>query len=521
MTPALRSLARLASTQASTTVLRRLAALVLVLVGLWAAGCGAAIEVDAPPTPRVTHVRLDGPIDVGALALIRRGIAAAQANDSKTLLVELDTPGGALDVLWDLQAQLTAAQEGGLEIACWVHEHAASAGALIAISANRLYMSPSGTIGSALPVLGGPDGLLPLPEEDGVREKEISFLRSQFGAMAERRGRPAALARAMVDPDVEVLQVRIENELRVLDGDELQSLRDQHKAYEPVANIVASGKLLNLTARQAVEYRLADGMAETLAQVLERLGYTAADTTLAIERSATEAVVVWLDRLAPLLVLAALVLAFLELKLPGFGLPGILSAACFLAVVAGKYMAGLAQVPHLVAVGLGIVLVVVEIFVVPGTLWLGITGALLLAGGLLLASIGPVASFSDPVFLGRLLDTGLEYALAGVLAIVIAVVISRWLPNTPILRRAVLAPDPSNAFAGGLPENATLPVVGARGTALTDLRPVGKVAVDDRAGLEFEARSLGPFLLAGERVRVVEVGVGRLVVETDADGVGA
>jgi membrane-bound ClpP family serine protease len=174
----------------------------------------------------------------------------------------------------------------------------------------------------------------------------------------------------------------------------------------------------------------------------------------------------------------------------------------------------LAEIPHIAAVALGLALIVVEVFLVPGTLWFGIGGGILLAGGLLLASVGPAVSLTDPMFLERLLDTGLEYAVACVLAIVIAVILSRWLPNTPILRRAVLAPDPALAFANALPEAVQLPAIGAHGTALTDLRPVGKVAIDGRAGSEFEARSLGAYLPRGARVRVLEVGVGRLVVDS-------
>ncbi len=495
-------------------VFGRRAAWILALLAMWwAAACGASEPPTAPTGPRVTHVRLSGPIDVGALALVSRGIRAAQSSGSETLLIELDTPGGSLEVLWDMQKQLLAAEEDGLKLACWIHQHAASAGALIALTAQNVYMSPSGTVGSAYPVMQTAEGMKSLPEDDGVREKELSFLRSQFASAAERRGRPPALAMGMVDLDVEVRQVRVENETRLVDMTQWDDLRDSGKPYELLATIKSKGKLLNLSAQRAVELRFVDGLAESLTQVLERLGYGANDASPVIERSTGDRAVVWLEFLTPLLILAGLVLGYLELKLPGFGLPGILSAACFLAVVAGKYLAGLADIPHIVAVALGLVLLVLEILVLPGSLWFGITGGVLLAGGLIFASIGPGFSFSDPRILERLLDTGLEYAIVAVLAIVVAITISRWLPKTPVLRRAVLVPDPAIAFAGGLPETAELPALGALGTALTDLRPVGKIAIDGDGGAEFEARSLGPFLAAGARVRVVEVGVGRLVVE--------
>jgi len=503
------------ATVSARAVLGRRAVWILAFLFI---GCAAACRDSGTAAeaggPRVTHVRLTGPIDVGALALVSRGIRAARDQGSETLLIDLDTPGGSLEVLWDMQKQLLAAEEDGLKLACWIHQHAASAGALIALTAQSVYMSPSGTVGSAYPVLQTPEGMRSLPEDEGVREKELSFLRSQFASAAERRGRPPALAMGMVDLDVEVRQVRIENETRLLDLAQWDDVRESGKPYELLSTIKSKGKLLNLSAQKAVELRFVDGIAETLTQVLELLGYGASDASAVIERTTSDRAVVWLEMLTPLLILAALVLGYMELKLPGFGLPGILSAACFLAVVAGKYLAGLADVPHIVAVALGLALIVLEVLVLPGTLWFGIAGGVLLAGGLVFASIGPGFSFSDPRMLERVLDTGLEYAIVAALAIVVAITISRWLPKTPILRRAVLVPAASMAYAGGVPETAELPALGALGTALTDLRPVGKVAVDGDGGAELEARSLGPFLLAGTRVRVIEVGVGRLVVES-------
>lgn len=488
---------------------------VLALV-LWAsAGCGGD-ATEAPAGPRVTHVVFAGEVDVGAQALVARAIREAHRNGSETLLVELDTPGGSVEVMDELQRVLNAAERDELRIACWVPHRAWSAGVLIALCASSFYMGPTATIGSSHPVLAGMDGRLELPDDPTIREKLVSPIRSQFEAQARASGRPPELAVAMVDPAIEVQQVKIDNELRLVADKEWELLRESRTEYEVVRTIDNATQILTLSAKEAVTLRFADGIAATLPEVLEKLGYRAGDATAPMERTASDRTVVWLDRLAPLLILAALVLGYLELKLPGFGLPGILSAACFLAVVAGKYLAGLADVPHVVAVAIGLVLIVVEVLVLPGTLWFGITGGLLLAGGLLFASIGPGFAFTDGRVWERVLDAGLEYSIAAVLAVAVAMTISRWLPKTPVLRRTVLVPDPAVAFGGGLPETAALPALGARGTALTDLRPVGKVAIDGRDGDEWEARSLGPFVRIGARVRVVEVGVGRLVVEAVA-----
>jgi membrane-bound serine protease (ClpP class) len=185
---------------------------------------------------------------------------------------------------------------------------------------------------------------------------------------------------------------------------------------------------------------------------------------------------------------------------------------CFGLVVAGKYLAGMAEVAHVVAIGLGLALVALEILAFPGTLWLGLTGGLLAAGGLVAASLGGGFSLSEPLGRERLLDTALSYSLAAAGAVVVALLVSRWLPRAPLLSRMVLAPEGAG-FAGALPESGSLPAVGALGTALTDLRPVGKVEVEGRRGIEFEARSQGVMLARGERVRVIETAEGRLVVE--------
>lgn len=478
-------------------------------------GCGTDAPAETARGPRVTHVRLEGEIDVGALALVTRGVRQARRDGTECLLVDLDTRGGGLEEVTQIQGQLNGAHADGLSIACWVHDRALSAGVLIALSARSTYMTASATIGSAHPVLMGPDGKLELPEDPVVLEKLTSAVRAQFRAQAEATKRPPSLAQAMVEPRVEVQQVRIDNELRLVADEDWDSLRASATPYEVVRTVDGRDKILNLSAQEAVELRFADGIANKLDDVLVRLGYAAGDASPVLERSASDRAVAWIERLTPLLILAALVLGYLELKLPGFGLPGILSAACFLAVVGGKYLAGIADVPHIVAVALGLALLVLEVLVLPGTLWFGIAGGMLLAGGLILASIGPSWSWTDAGLWERLLDTGLEYAIVAVLAIVVALAITRFLPNTPVLRRAVLVPDPAGAFGGGVPEAAVLPSLGARGTALTDLRPVGKVEMDGQRGLELEARSLGPFLAAGARVRVVEVGAGRLVVERE------
>jgi len=504
-----------------------LAPLWFLLACVCAFSCGKPTPAPdaAVPPPGVTYVRLAGaigsavsaPVDVGTQALIQRGIRSAKANGDKTLLLEIDTGGGALDTLWNIEKLLVAAEEDGIEVVSWVHLHAGSAGALLTLSSKRVFIASSGTIGSAEPVTQGAQGIQEL--EPGVKEKITSFLRSQYASLAEKRGRPAALAIAMVDADAEVRQVKIDGELKLVTGDEWNSLRETGANAELVRVVLPRGKLLNLTAREAVELRFVDGIADSLAEVIQKLGLPPNTVVSpALELTSGDKFVVWLERLTPLLLIAGLVCAYLELKMPGFGLPGILAIVCFALLLAGQYLAGLADIPHIVAVALGAALIAVEVLVLPGTLWLGLTGLVLVVGGLILGSLGPGFDFGNPFDRERIFDATARFLISASLALVFVLVLSRFLPKTPVMKHLVLVPGGDGAaFGGAMPEASgaagRAARVGALGVVTADLRPVGKVVLDAHGAHEFEARSSGPLIENGARVKVVEVSAARLVVE--------
>jgi|688.fasta_scaffold00475_41 membrane-bound serine protease (ClpP class) len=479
-----------------------------LLLALWAALPLTAGEL--------VHVRLEGPLDKGMLPQLSRAVREARSQPGSTLVVEIDTPGGAVDLMWDLSKQLRAVRKDGVATVAWINRHAVSAGVLLAISCERVYMVSEGSIGSALPVTSGPAGLAPVAQDEAVREKITSAMRSDFRAMAESMGRPAALAEAMVDPNARVYQIRREGELELVSGQVWDDLRAGSQVPELVATISGPGQILNLSARRAVELRFADGIAESLDEVAQKSGFPGG-APRKIERSASDDWIKWIDLLTPLLLVAGLLLAYSELKLPGFGLPGILSILCFAVLLLGRYFAGLADVLHLVVVGAGIALIVTEIFFIPGSLWAGISGFVLLLGGLLLSGLGPEFSFASAYDRQRLLDASTWMIASACAAVAGMLILSRLLPKTPLLGRMVLQPGESGADGGAMPETrgrgSELARVGAVGSALSALRPVGKVALDGDSQYEFEARSSGALIEAGARVRVVEVAGGRLVVE--------
>lgn len=481
---------------------RSLSLLLFCVVAFAITGQGVAADEHALG---VTRMRIHGELDVGTLGTLQRAVNAAREGHHSHLVIEIDTPGGEVELMRQIGRAIREAARDRIVVA-WIHDRAWSAGVLVSLACDRIYMSSQASIGSAMPVTIGPNGLQSLPEDEGVREKLTSALRAEFRGMAERDKRSGALAEAMVDPHVEVREIEVDGARRIVTGKEWDDLRVAGDPPQLVRTLARPGELLNLSASQAVELGFADGIADSFDDLLEKIGCARA-TVRTIERSRSDDIVTWLDRLSTLLIIAGLVLAYMELKAPGFGLPGILSIVCFAAVLVGRYLAGLADVPHIVAVALGAALIATEIFVLPGTLWLGIGGAVLVAGGLIAASLGPGFDFANRIDQSVLLDASFHLFLSAAIAIVVGLAISRFLPKTPVLRGLVLAPEPALSVA---PAHVT---TRARGRALTDLRPVGKIEIDGESGAIVEAQASGGWIAAGSRVQVVEQSTGRLIVE--------
>lgn len=519
-------------------IVRKAASALLALLAALAPGCGGR-DADAAPAgdprqrdgglaaerddddaaPRgeraVTHLRIEGALDVGALGLVRRA-AEETRGVRQALLIEIDTPGGEIELMWKLARAIDDASRSGLHTIAWVNTHAMSAGALVAMACDRLYMRGAATIGSAYPVRPGPAGLAPVADDPAVREKILASLRAEFRAWAEEHGRNPTIAEAMVDPDVEVRRVRVDNEPRIVSGAEWQDLQIRGGDVVHEAYLCQVGEILILTGEQARDWGIANAVAETIEAVLDKEGLSGA-RIVTMQRTRSEDLASFLDSIKVLLLLIGLVAAYIEFKVPGFGAPGIVSIVAFALFLFGQYLVGLADVPHVVAVGLGLAFVALEIFVMPGAIWPGVLGGLLVVGGLVLAMLGPGATLEYGLDRQVLSSAVLRFFLAIAGAVVGGALVSRFLPRTPVLRHLVLAGGDGDMHAAAMQEaggaRATAARPGALGRALTDLRPVGKVALDGEGSLDWEARSPTGAIDAGARVRVVEVAGGRLVVE--------
>jgi membrane-bound serine protease (ClpP class) len=463
----------------------------------------------------LTLVRIEGPLDVGTQALLARAFQGARARGDR-LVLELDTPGGEIELMWQLANAILDASSSGVNTVAWVHDRALSAGSLLALACERVYMRSHATIGSALPVQIGPGGLMPASEDEAVREKLSSALRGEFRGVAEKRGRSGLLAEAMVDPEIEVLEIRVDGGLRLVSAQEYDDLgrrpAGEQESFEFVRTVVEKGELFNATGSEAVALGLADGLAESVEELAAKLGLAGARPT-EVHRARSEDLAAWLYALSPLLLVAGFVCLYLEIKTPGFGLAGALALVSFGVVLFGRYLVGLADIPHVLLITGGAALVAVELFLLPGTLWPGLCGAAAIVLGLIWSFAGARIGVEYGLDRAILVEESFRVVGAGFVALLVIWGLSRVLPHTPFFSRMVLAGGPGPT-AAAMPEARAEPArVGALGRATTALRPVGKVELEAMPGRDFEARAEGAEIAAGVRVRVLEVQPsGRLLV---------
>jgi membrane-bound serine protease (ClpP class) len=424
----------------------------------------------APAAPRIVHVvPVHGVIDLGLAPFLRRVLDDAAGTGAAAVILEIDTFGGRVDAAVQIRDALLRTK---VPTIAYVDKRAISAGALIALSAGRIVMADGGTIGAAMPVQAGSRGAAAQP----VDEKSVSYLRKEFRATAESRGRPPLIAEAMVDADVSI------------------------------PGLVDKGKLLTLTTAEALEQRVADFRADSLEAVLEQAGLAGAQVRRTVPNWA-ENLVRWLTHpvVSSLLITVGMLGIVVELRTPGLGLPGAVGVASLGLFFWGHWLVQLAGWEELLAVAVGVILIAIEVFVIPGFGVVGALGIAALAGGLALSLVGAADTHQD------LLQAALRVVFALVAAIVASLVAMRFLPRTPVGRRLILDKGLSaGAGYASAPED-DLRRLHRTGRATTPLHPAGIAEID---GERVDVVSTGELIDAGEEVEVIRVDGNRVVVRS-------
>jgi membrane-bound serine protease (ClpP class) len=436
----------------------------LGLVGLLALAPPAA----GATTPAVVFVApIEGMIDLGLAPFVRRVLDEAAEARAAAVILEINTFGGRVDAAVSIRDALLGSR---VRTVAFVSKRAISAGALISLAADRIAMADGGTIGAATPVQFGDPGAPAQP----VAEKTVSYMRKEFRATAESRKRPPLLAEAMVDADVEI------------------------------PGVIAKGKLLTLTTEEALKHGLADFRADRLDAVLASLDLQGAEVRRASQTWA-ETLVRFLTHpvVSSLLMTVGVLGLIVELRTPGFGVPGVLGATSLALFFWGHWLVRLAGWEELLLVAAGLLLLAIELFVTPGFGVTGVLGLLAIVGGLGLSLIGAGATWGAVVgALGRV-------AVSLLVAIAAALGLLRFLPRLPFGRRLVLQTELTarEGFASA-PETDRV-WLGKRGTAASPLRPAG---IAELEGERVDVVSEGDFIEAGEPITVVRVDGNRIVV---------
>jgi membrane-bound serine protease (ClpP class) len=279
--------------------------------------------------------------------------------------------------------------------------------------------------------------------------------------------------------------------------------------------ITEKGQILTLTADEAVEKYgepptplLAAGIVHSLDQLLIELGAVDAKVTY-IEPTGAERLAFWINKISPLLLLVGMVCIYIEFKTPGFGLPGIAGIIAFAIYFLGGYVAGLSGIEWIAVFVLGLVLLILELFVFPGTIFLGLSGVGLLVVSLVMAMVDFYPGMPAIPSLPMLQLPLMNLAIATTGAIVVGAIIARFLPQVPLVGAMISQSASGNATVTELERKHTAQL-GREGVALSALRPGGKA----QFGEEFlDVVTQGEMIEKGTRVRIVGHSAAEAVVE--------
>ena len=465
----------------------------LVLIILWmlslthilgqASTADSAKFVDSASDTTVLRFAIKEKIGPSAWRKTQQAMALAREKGVGHIILHLNTYGGRVAEADSIRTALLGASA---PVYVFINPNAASAGALISIACDKIYMSPSATMGAATVV-----------NQQGQKapEKYQSYMRGTMRATAQANGRDPRIAEAMVDAEID------------LEG------------------IAPKGELLTFTRPEAIENGYCDGKAKTVKEVLEKEGL-AGYRVIQPEVSLTDQIITFLinPAVSSFLILLMLGGLYFELQSPGLGFPLALSIAGAILYFAPLYVEALAAYWEIALFVFGVVLIGVEVFVIPGFGVTGLGGMILVFASLVLTLLqNDFFDFRftrfDEVFQAILTVLG---ALVGF--VVMLLLFGKPFFNSRAFQSMVLQTTLSNAdddqaveneaetseTASNAPEKQRKSaLVGQAATAHTELSPSGKVWLD---GTMYDAVSEGEFIEQGARVRILKDLKSRLLV---------
>lgn len=415
---------------------------------------------------------------------VKVGFEEAQKHNADIILIHMNTYGGMVDVADSIRTKILNSQ---IPVWVFIDNQAASAGALISIACDSIYMRKGGSIGAATVV-----------DQSGnvVPDKFQSFMRSTMRATAEAKGydtlisgndtilkwrRDPRIAEAMVDPSIYI------------------------------EGIIDSGKVLTFTAEEAIRYGYCEGKAENVNEVMEQAGiklYTIAE----FRPSFLDRFIGFLTNpfVSGILIMIIIGGIYFELQTPGVGFPLAAAAIAAILYFAPLYLEGLVEHWEIIIFVVGIILLMVEIFAIPGFGVTGFSGIVLMVAGLTLAMIDNEI-FRDPVNfnLMTILKPFGIVVLAVFVGLIGGIALSRKLLTSPLFPNLALQSNlnKEEGFVGI--DTKIKNMVGSEGIAITTLRPSGKIQIGN---CWFDAIAELGYIEKGCKVKVSKDESGQLYV---------
>ena len=412
-------------------------------------------------TCRVYVLTIDSEIHAKSARTLEKALEEAEEMRAGVFLMRLNTFGGALDAADRMR---TALLEAPFTTVSFIDHQAASAGALISLACDVIYMSPGSTVGSATVVNQSGE---PMPE------KYQSYMRSLMRATAEETGRDPVLAEQMVNGE----------------------------------------KIVSLTTKEALEIGFSQGEADNITEVVEKMGYGHCELHEYKETWLDKVIGFFLLPLVQALLLMGMIGGvFFELKTPGVGFPLGLAVVCAICYFSPLFLEGMVQYWEAIVLILGVILLFLEIFITPGFGVLGILGIITVGVGLTFSMIDNwVFEFEGPFPWNSVLMPVAIVSLSGLAAVSTLLFSVHMLFPTRAFNHIALRQDlkTDEGFVG-------VPILegiktGQEGVAFTDLRPAGKVTIN---GKWVEARAVVGYITKNTKVKVVRIEGGVIFVET-------
>jgi len=396
-------------------------------------------------------------IGPAAWRLTEKAFANAQARKASVVLIKMNTYGGMVDFADSIRTKVLNSK---IKTIVFIDNNAASAGALISIACDRIYMAKGSSIGAASVVN---------PKGEVMPEKYQSYMRGLMRATAEAKGRNPKIAEAFVDPDVEIPDLK------------------------------PKGKVLTLTSTEAIRAGYCIAEVRSIEEILKRENIT--NYVLVNHRVTT------LDKIlgflispavSGLLILLIIGGIYFEMQSPGIGFALLVSVVAALLYFAPLYLEGLAQHWEIGLFFVGLILLLLEIFVIPGFGVAGILGIICIIAGLALSLV--LNNWFDFTITGTEKLTGALLLVFGamVLAIVASVFLGKSIMRSPVFQRLVLQ-DEQRSQMGYVSGKQQGQLVNKTGIAQTDMRPSGKVEIE---GKWYDAVALDGFIEKGNGVLV-------------------